>query len=115
MRWIRALALLAPLAGCGTAQPGVTTCGPADAQVENASRLTVEQFYLARAGEAGWGADLLGPGGLPSRASLPIRFAGTGQYRLRVVWVNGQAMEMRGVDGCLARRITILDGGMRAE
>lgn len=108
-----ALALLAGLAGCG-GPDRTPTCGPAEALVENASALAVEQFYLARAGAAGWGANLLGQGQLPSGATMPIRFAGTGSYSLRMVWVDGRAVEMPAVDGCTVRRIMVLDDGLRA-
>jgi hypothetical protein len=113
MRRRLALALLAGLAGCG-GPDRIPTCGPAEALVENASALAIEQFYLARAGAAGWGANLLGQRHLPSGATMPIRFAGTGSYSLRMVWVDGRAVEMPAVDGCTVRRITVLDDELRA-
>ena len=48
-RWT--LAALAPLAGCGgPAEPD--RCDPAEARLDNASALTVEQLYLVPAGTA---------------------------------------------------------------
>ena len=118
MRRLRSLALLALLAGCarGNAPAG---CAPAEASLENASRLAVEQLYLAPAGGT-WGADLIGPafpagGDLASGARLPLRFEGRGPYALRVVWVNGRAADMQGLDGCVIRRVILLDGALRAE
>ena len=108
---LRVLALLAvALAGCG----GPGGCRPAAAVVENASATPIEQFYMAPDGTADWGADLLSAD-LPSGASLPFRFAGAGRTVLRVVWADGRAMELPGVDGCAIRRVTVSDAGMQAR
>jgi hypothetical protein len=45
--------------------------------------------------------------------TLPL--PGTGSHALRAVWANGRAVELQGVDGCATGRVTILDGGLRAE
>jgi hypothetical protein len=114
MRGLLPFVLLGGLAGCGTPD-GVVTCGPTEARVENVSVLAIEQLYLARTDGSGWGSDLLGQGGLASGANLAIRFAGTGLYSMRVVWVNGRAVEMPGIDGCRTQRIVVLDDGLRAQ
>lgn len=101
------------LAACarGNAPAG---CAPAAARLENISGQAVEQLYLSQAGPP-WGADLVARDPLPSGTGLPLQFEGRGPYALRVVWVNGQAAELRGIDGCTTRHITIRDGGLRAE
>ena len=108
MRRLAALLLPALLAGCG-GQCGA--CGPSQAVVENASSLAVEQLYLAPAAGQGWGTDLLGQApALAAAGRMPLALDGPGPWRLRLVWVNGQAIELRGIDGCTTRRITIRDG-----
>lgn len=102
------------------------TCAPAAARLENLSGQAVEQLYLSPAGApqgspqgapqgAPWGAELVGGDALASGAGLPLQFEGRGPYALRVVWVNGQAAELRGIDGCTTLRVTIRDSGLRAE
>ena len=116
----RLLPLLVPLALVACARGNAPAgCAPASAQLENLSGQAIEQLYLSPVGTA-WGSDLVGQafkdsGELPSRAGLPLRFEGLGPYVLRVVWVNGQAAELGGINGCITRRITILDGLLRAE
>lgn len=101
------------LAACarGNAPAG---CAPAAARLENLSGRAVEQLYLSPAGTP-WGADLVTGDALPGGAGLPLQFEGRGPYALRVVWVNGQAAELRGIDGCTTLRVTIRDSGLRAE
>jgi hypothetical protein len=93
-------------------------CAPAAARLENLSGQAVEQLYLGPAGAsrgAPWGADLVTGDALLSGAGLPLQFEGRGPYALRVVWVNGQAAELRGIDGCTTLRVIIRDSGLRAE
>lgn len=108
MRRLSLLVLLATLAGCAGGQRAA--CGPAEAVVENASSLAVEQLYLAPAAGAGWGPDLLGETpGLPAAGRMPLAIGGPGPWRLRLVWVNGRAIELGGIDGCRTRRIILRD------
>ena len=109
MRMLPVLALLPLLAACGGGErgcPGV---------LANASGQPIEQFYLAREGLEGWGADLLPAGDLAPGASLPFRFPAEGRYGLRAIWVNGRAAEMQGVEACRTTRVTVRDGSMQAE
>ncbi len=113
MRRLASLALLTLLAGCGGQR---AACGPSQAVVENASSLAVEQLYLAPAAGPGWGPDLLGKApALPAAGRMPLALGGPGPWRLRLVWVNGRAIELGGIDGCTARRITIRDGTVTAD
>lgn len=107
MRRLAAIAIPVLLAGCG----GRAACGPTEAVVENASSLAVEQLYLGREGGGPeWGTDLLGQSpALPSPGRMPVTLDGPGPWRLRLVWVNGRASELHGIDGCRTRRITIRD------
>ncbi|MDN3564918.1 hypothetical protein QWZ14_11150 [Paeniroseomonas aquatica] len=111
-------ALLGLLAGCDTYR-AATRCSPVEARLENASGAAVEQLYLAPAG-ADWGADLIGPdflgrGELPSGGIAPLPFPDAGPFALRVVWADGRAAEMQGLDGCAIQRVTLLPAGLRAE
>lgn len=109
MRALPALAVLLLLGACGGGDRGCPTV------LLNASGQALEQFYLAREGSEGWGADLLPDRDLSPGASLPFRFPAEGRYGLRAVWVNGRAAEMQGVEACRATRITLRDGSMQAE
>ncbi|WP_380067785.1 hypothetical protein [Dankookia sp. GCM10030260] len=100
--------MLTLLAACG----GDRGC---PAVLANASGQALEQFYVARPGNEGWGADLLPGRELPPGASLPFRFPAEGNYGLRAVWTNGRAVEMRGVEACRTTRVTLRDGSMQAE
>jgi hypothetical protein len=107
MRRLAALGLVAALGGCGSQR---AACGPSQAVLENASSLAVEQLYLAPAAGQAWGTDLLGQApALPASGRMPVALDGPGPWRLRLVWVNGRATELRSVDGCTTRRITIRD------
>ena len=109
MRALAFLALPLLLAGCGGGErgcPGV---------LANASGDAIEQFYVARQGAEGWGADLLPDRELPPGASLPFRFPADGKYGLRAVWTNGRAVEMQEIEGCRTGRLTVRDGSMQAE
>jgi hypothetical protein len=111
---LMAVALLPALATCATATPGGRDCRGGPAQVVNASSQAVEQLYLG-ADPAEPGADRLGPAGLPPRASLTLDRPPGPRLALRVVWVNGRAAEFASTEACGLNRVTIMDGGIRAE
>ena len=114
MRRLSLLVLLATLAGCSGGQRAA--CGPAEAVVENASSLAVEQLYLAPAAGAGWGPDLLDQTpGLPAAGRMPLAIGGPGPWRLRLVWVNGRAIELGGINGCRTRHIILRDDILTAS
>lgn len=116
------LAAAGAAAGCARAplRPGAgSSCGPREVTMVNASAAAVEQIYIGTGAPSGWGADLLGPRGgrgeLPSGGALPLRLPAAGPYAVRVVWVDGRAAELGGVDGCATARITLSDAALRAE
>lgn len=106
--WVPTLLLLLPLAACGGGGRGCS------ATLANASGQPIEQVYLARAGEA-WGRDLVAPGEVPPGGTLPLRFAVEGSHAVRVVWANGRAAELQGVEACRMARITVRDAELQAE
>jgi hypothetical protein len=108
MRRLRVLALLALLGACG----GDRGCASV---LANASDQAIEQFYVAKPGTEGWGADLIAGRELPPGASLPFRFPADGTYGLRAVWTSGRAVEMQGIEACRTTRLTVRDGSMQAE
>ena len=109
MRILLPLLLAGLLGGCA----GGAGCG---AVLANASERPVEQFYLAPAGHPpAWGANQLAERELPPGASLPIRIPGRGSFGMRAVWADGQAAELAGLAGCGNRRVTVTEGGLRAE
>lgn len=84
-------------------------------RVVNASSGTVERLYFSHASLRGWGADQLGASVLPPGRSAGFRAANAGHYDFRVVWTNGQAAELRGVNICAASTITVTNYGLRAS
>jgi hypothetical protein len=108
MRALLALGMLTLLAACG----GDRGC---PAMLANASAEPIEQFYLAKPGGEGWGADLLPGPELPPGATLAFRFPAAGTYGLRAVWTSGRAVEMQAVEACRTTRVTIRDGSIQAE
>lgn len=84
-------------------------------RVVNASSGTVERLFFSHASQNGWGNDQLGEAVLPPGRATNYRAANTGAYDFRVVWANGRAAELRGIDVCVASTITVTDGGLRAS
>ncbi len=81
----------------------------------NNSGATVERLYFSHSSQGGWGADQLGQSVLPPGRQVSYRAANTGNYDFRVVWANGRAAEIRGVNVCRASRITVTNGGLQAS
>lgn len=111
-----ALAAGLALAGCAGGRPD---CGPSEARFANHGPLAVEQLYLmpdgAPVGAPGWGDDLLGADQLAAGAERPLPLPGPGRLALRAVWADGRAAELRGIDGCRTRTVTVSAAGLRAE
>ncbi|WP_376088322.1 hypothetical protein ACE7GA_15910 [Roseomonas sp. CCTCC AB2023176] len=84
-------------------------------RVYNASSLRVDQLYFSHSSLGGWGSDQLGQSVLPPGRTVSYRAANTGRYDFRVVWANGRAAELRGVNVCAASQITVTNGGLRAS
>lgn len=84
-------------------------------RVVNASAVTVERLYFSHASLGGWGNDQLGTSVLPPGRAANYRAANTGNYDFRVVWSNGRAAELRGVNICAASTITVTNSGLRAS
>jgi hypothetical protein len=102
------------LSGCA----GGGLCAGRDVVLRNASALPVEQAYFGTGAPDGWGADLLaGRPGLTPGATATLRASGGAATAraLRVVWSNGRAAELAGVDACRFGQVVVLDGAMRPE
>ena len=84
-------------------------------QVVNNSGATVERLYFSHSTQGGWGADQLGQNVLPPGRATSYRAANAGNYDFRVVWTNGRAAELRGIDVCRASRITVTNSGLTAS
>ena len=111
---LMAVALLPALAACASAIPGGRDCRGGPTEVANASSQAVEQLYFGT-DPAEPGDDRLGPAGLPPRASLTLDRPPGPMLALRAVWVNGRAAEFASAEACGLNRVTITDGGIRAE
>lgn len=109
---LTALAFPLAMAACApTGQPG---CGAREVTLRNASSLAIEQAYGGDGSPGGWGADLVGANPLPPGAAAALRLPG-GTRALRMVWVNGRAAELGGIDGCAIGLVTLTDTALRAE
>ena len=83
--------------------------------VVNASSYTVQELYFSPAAMRAWGNDQLGQNVLPPGRRASFRAANTGAYDFRVVWNNGRAAELRGIDVCVASTITATNTGLLAN
>jgi hypothetical protein len=134
-RALLALPLLAGLAACGTpmdpmaslAQGTAAYAPPAQRsaaaparrcdtafRVVNQSGMTVERLFFSHASRGNWGADQLGSNVLPPGRSASYRASYSGAYDFRVVFADGRAAELRGVNICAASNVIVTNRGLRA-
>lgn len=101
------------LAGCAAQPTGNSLGCDGRIQIRNAAPIAIEQLYVSPAGPSNWGRDLLAPQNLPMGAerSVPVR---PGVNAVRVVFVNGRAAEMAGMDVCANPVLTIQPNGIQA-
>ncbi|MBS7813532.1 hypothetical protein [Roseococcus pinisoli] len=112
---MRALLLLPLLlAACVAPPPGSLGGCDGRIQLRNASPVAVEQLYVSAAGPADWGRDQLSPGTLSSGAARDV-VARPGLNAVRVVFVNGRAVEMAGLDVCATPVLTVQPNGLQAS
>lgn len=83
-------------------------------RVSNQSGVTVRELYFSPSAVSGWGRDQLGQSMLPPGRFVNYRANNAARYDFRVVWVNGRAAELRGVNICAATQITIRNNGLGA-
>ncbi|MBS7809876.1 hypothetical protein [Roseococcus pinisoli] len=122
---IAALAGATLLAGCVQPQPYVqpvmvAPMAPARVcdtsfRVVNNSSYIVNQLYFSHSSLGSWGADQLGASMLYPGRYVNYRASNPGAYDFRVVWNNGRAAEIRGVNLCVASQITVTNAGLRAN
>lgn len=88
------------LAGC-VAAGGGTPMGRCDAvlRVSNGAGQAIEQLYVSGTGPAGWGRDRLAPNLLPPGGTFQTP-TGVEPQAVRVVFVDGSAVEMAGLEVC---------------
>lgn len=84
-------------------------------QVVNQSGRTIERLYFSHSSLGSWGADQLGRNVLPSGRLMTFRAANAGDYDFRVVWTDGRSAELRGVNVCVASRVTATRNGLYAS
>lgn len=113
---MRALLILPLLAACAApgAPPPRDAC-PGQVLLRNAAPLAVEQVFAGDA--ANWGTDLLGQGTIPPGGQVALRVPVPppgARSGFRVVFVNGRAAELPGVDVCATPNVVVLPDGMRA-
>ncbi|MBY0335421.1 MAG: hypothetical protein K2X11_02340, partial [Acetobacteraceae bacterium] len=83
--------------------------------LRNAAPLAVEQVFAG--GPVDWGTELLGQGTVPPGGQVALRVPVPPpglRSGFRVVFVNGRAAELPGVDVCATPNIAVLPDGMRA-
>ena len=117
------VAALLGLSACVQPQPQVIyqQAAPAGAscdtsfRVINNSSAVVERLFFSSANQNGWGNDQLGDAVLAPGRSQGYRAANPGAYDFRVVWANGRAAELRGVNICAASNIIVTNSGLSAS
>lgn len=110
---MRALLLLPLLLSACTTPPsgGMVGCD-GRMQVRNAAPVAVEQLYVSPAGPSDWGRDQLAPGRLPTGAEQSVQVR-PGVNAVRVVFVNGRAAEMAGMDVCANPILIVQPNGLQ--
>jgi hypothetical protein len=108
-----ALALAAALAAACSVQTGRPTCGPRRLEVANLAARAVEQLYYG--GPGAWGEDLLLGVEMAPGSARPVVLPGVSGLTLRVVWADGRAVELDGLDPCRNARIVVAENGIRAD
>jgi len=100
------------LASCAV-QTGQPACQARRLEVANAAALPVEQLYYGAPGA--WGEDLLGGAGMAAGEARPVVLPGLPGLVLRVVWADGHAIELQGLDPCRNTRIVMAERVIRAD
>ena len=111
MRALLPLPLL--LAACAAPPSGGTGGCDGRLQLRNAAPVAVEQLYVSTAGPSAWGADLLAPATLAPGGARTVTVR-PGLNAVRVVFVNGRAAEMAGLDVCANPLLVVQPNGLQA-
>lgn len=112
-RVLLALPLLAlPLLG---ASPASAQRCDTRFDLENRSGETIEEFYFSPSSERRWGVDQLGSDVLPPGRTMRYTAADPVNYDFRIVWQNGDTVELRDLNICQVSRIIATRNGARAE
>lgn len=111
----RTLPLLLLLAGC-TAAGGVGPLGRCDAvlRVSNGADQAIEQLYVSPTGPGGWGQDRLAPNTLPPGGQFQTPTGNEAQF-VRVVFVDGSAIEMGGLEVCATPMLRVGPRSLQPE
>ena len=100
------------LASCAV-QTGRPACQARRLEVANAAALPVEQLYYGAPGA--WGEDLLGGAGMAAGEARPVVLPGLPGLTLRVVWTDGHAIGLQGLDPCRNTRVVMAERVIRAD
>jgi hypothetical protein len=77
------------------------TTGDPSFTLINRSKRVLKDFYASPAGDQNWGPSRLGSGTLAPGAKIPVILpGGECRYDLRLVWLGGEARDLRGVNTC---------------
>lgn len=106
------LAFATLLSAC-VVQTGRPACGPRRLDVANLAARPVEQLYYGAPGA--WGEDLLLGVELAQGAARPVVVPGVPGLTLRIVWADGRAIELSGLDPCRNARVVIAESSIRAD
>ena len=96
--------VVAPPRGCDTSM-----------RVVNESNAVVHRLYFSHSSLGSWGNDQLGASVLYPGRAVSYRLTNPGEYDFRVVWNNGRATEIRRINVCVARQITVTNRGLSAH
>lgn len=119
--WVAILGAGVMLGACTPQQAQPVLVAPARGQVcdtsfrlANNSSRTVERVYFSHSSLNAWGNDQLGTSVLPPGRHVNYRAANAGNYDFRIVWAGGGAAELRRINVCAARQITVTNAGLSA-
>lgn len=96
--------------GTAAPPPPTPTC---PVQIANDSSVPVHGVFISNA-RPDWGPDRLAGVLPPSRAQNFLPLA-AGLYDFRIAWANGRTVELRQVDACQVRRISVTNSGLVAR
>ncbi len=108
-----ALVLTALLSAACVVQTGRPACGPRRLEVANLGARPVEQLYYGAPGA--WGEDLLLGVEVPPEGARSVVLPGVAGLTLRIVWADGHAIELNGLDPCRNARVVIAESSIRAD
>ena len=106
--------LLAGVLASGFAASANAQCDTRFTLLNNSSE-TIREFYFGPSSRSSWGADRLGQNVLLHTRSMNFATRFAGGYDFRIVWANGAAAQLMGVNICSTNQIVATRSGLVAR